>query len=350
METQRTRVLYVLGEYPQISQTYILSEIEAVRTDYDVRVVALAKADLPCLDAHPYECVGDPERIDEIIEEFRPHVLHTHYLITLKLVSRLAERHRVPFTVRTHSFDALSGSDHLRRAPLLNRDSCLGGLAFPFTRPALERAGCRPEKIIDCHPVIDYQRFHDRSPNGTAVMNVGACIPKKRMEDFVDLARLLPDRQFDLYPLGYATEEIRRYNDERGGPVHIREVVQPEDMPGVYKRHGWLVYTACPRLCQVGWPMAVAEAQAAGLGVCMPNLRPDLEEYVGAAGFLYDSIEELPRTLSQPYPEEMRELGFDQARRSDVQRHKHLLTDLWDEAASRPRRSRRLEGDPIRSP
>ena len=37
--------------------------------------------------------------------------------------------------------------------------------------------------------------------------------------------------------------------------------------------------------------MAIAEAQAAGVGVCMPNIRPDIKEYVGEAGFVYDSIE-----------------------------------------------------------
>ena len=37
--------------------------------------------------------------------------------------------------------------------------------------------------------------------------------------------------------------------------------------------------------------MAIAEAQAAGVSVCMPNIRPDIKEYVGEAGFVYDSIE-----------------------------------------------------------
>jgi hypothetical protein len=31
--------------------------------------------------------------------------------------------------------------------------------------------------------------------------------------------------------------------------------------------------------------MSIAEAQGAGVGVCMANIRPDLREYVGPAGF-----------------------------------------------------------------
>ena len=37
--------------------------------------------------------------------------------------------------------------------------------------------------------------------------------------------------------------------------------------------------------------MAIAEAQADGVGVCIPNIRPDIKEYVGEAGLIYDSIE-----------------------------------------------------------
>jgi hypothetical protein len=76
--------------------------------------------------------------------------------------------------------------------------------------------------------------------------------------------------------------------------------------------------------------MAVAEAQASGLGIAMARVRPELEEYLGGAGFLFDSIAELPDILSKPYPEEMRQKGFEQSKKSDIRRHVKLLTDLWD--------------------
>lgn len=58
----------------------------------------------------------------------------------------------------------------------------------------------------------------------------------------------------------------------------------------------------------------------------MPNIRPDIKEYVGPAGFLYSSIAEVRDILSRPYPAAMREAGFEHT-------HKHLLTRLWDRAA-----------------
>jgi hypothetical protein len=78
----------------------------------------------------------------------------------------------------------------------------------------------------------------------------------------------------------------------------------------------------------------VAEAQASGVGVCMAGVRPDLKDYVGDCGFIYDSIDEAAKIVSQPFPQEMRERGFEWARRCDVKRHIHLLTDLWPAPAA----------------
>lgn len=64
----------------------------------------------------------------------------------------------------------------------------------------------------------------------------------------------------------------------------------------------------------------------------MPNLRPDVKDYVGPAGFLYDSIGDVADIISKPFPEELRQLGFEHAKKSDVFRHKRLLINLWRKA------------------
>jgi glycosyltransferase involved in cell wall biosynthesis len=345
----KTRVLYVVRGYPQISQTYIKNELEAVWGDYDVSIVSLKPPDLAYSKHFPYRRART-EEVREIVEEVRPDVIHTHYLNQLPIVGPVALATGTPFTVRAHSFDVLV----LRHGGLLHRvrervrpgkaakvrgslgylseDLCLGALVLPFTRPLLEAAGVPVGKLVDCWPVIAYDRFHNRGPNGTGVMNTGAAIPKKSMEDFIELAAMVPQRAFRLYALGYRMDELRRANERAGGRVAIDDHVEPDDMPREYKRHAWLVYTGSFKLAAVGWPMAVAEAQAAGVGVCVPRLRPDLEEYVGGAGFLYDSIEKAAEIIRKPVPPEIREAGFEQAKKSDIARHKHLLTDLWDKA------------------
>jgi hypothetical protein len=61
----------------------------------------------------------------------------------------------------------------------------------------------------------------------------------------------------------------------------------------------------------------------------MANLRPDLREYIGGGGFTYDSIGEVADIITKPVPDGMREIGFEQARKSDIFEHKVILTNLW---------------------
>lgn len=164
-------------------------------------------------------------------------------------------------------------------------------------------------------------------------MNVGACLPKKAISGYLAIGAKVPDRQFNLYALGYNVGTMHQKNAELGNPVTIVDPVQPEAMLPEYKKHEWLLYTASPKLKTVGWPLAVAEAQAAGVGVCVQNIRPDIKDYVGECGFVFDTVEEAAKIISQPYPQELREKGFALAKRSDIKRHIRLLEDLWDQAA-----------------
>lgn len=79
----------------------------------------------------------------------------------------------------------------------------------------------------------------------------------------------------------------------------------------------------------VGWPMAIAEAQTSGVGVCVANIRPDLRDYAGPSVFYDDSLDEALKTIRQPFPDELRQLGFEQAKKSDVFQHRSLLFKLW---------------------
>jgi glycosyltransferase involved in cell wall biosynthesis len=376
----RPRVLYVLRDFPQLSQTYIKSELEAVQEDFELRVVALNRPDIPHDTSVPYIHETDPARILDEVRAYRPVLIHTHYLTTVPLVHSLCRQVGIPFTVRAHSTDSLRSPEGIRFlrsaprpaparraalsvesvrrlvrrwyrraagpttslrsfAPLINDDLCLGLLSFPFTRPLLEGAGVRGDKIRECFPSIPYERFHNRDPNGSAIMGVGAYIPKKRTEDFLRLAKDVPDSVFNLYAFGYRIERLHALSRGMRSPAHIIEPLPPEAMPAEYKKHRWLVYTACPERASVGWPVAIAEAQASGVGVCMANVRADLRDYVGDAGFLYDTLAEARRIVTGPFPEDMRQRGFELARRSDIAGHKGRLTELWQRAvASAPRR------------
>ncbi len=340
----KRKILYFLDHYPQISETYIETELRSLQPKYRIKIISLGKPNLKTNNHLPYEYISsdDKEALARAIVNFSPDIIHGHYVVLVPALNWASHVAKVPHTVRAHSFDVLGRNEpNLKRyVDIINSDVCLGVLTFPFTRPMFERAGIRSEKLNDCYPVVDFARFHDISRNGDFIMNVGACFPKKNMEEFLILAAMVENRTFNLYALGYGVEKLHQFNGELGNPVNIIDPVQPEEMCPEYKKHEWLVYTASHQSGDVGWPMAIAEAQAAGVGVCMQSIRPDLREYVGEAGFLFDTADDAARIISQPFPDDLRQLGFEQARKSDIRGHIHRLENLWKRALGPMRESR----------
>jgi hypothetical protein len=80
--------------------------------------------------------------------------------------------------------------------------------------------------------------------------------------------------------------------------------------------------------------VAVAEAQASGVGVCMQNVRPDVAEYVGDCGFVFDTVDEIAGLIAGEFPSELRRRGFEHARRSDARSHIAALEEMWDGAGA----------------
>lgn len=357
MGVRRRRVLCVLAEYPQISQTYIKAELDALAETHDLTVVTRGTGRTGYRHCHPHVTAGTADDILDIAGAARPDIIHTHWLTNLRYVVPVAERLGIPFTVRSHSFDVQSlwwnidgaaptpGTPRdiadryrrfkqRRRARLLNHVLCRGVLALPFTRPLLERVGVRPDRIVDCRPAIAFDRFHNRAANGDGVMNTGAALGKKRMDSLVRLARDLPDLRFRFYAVSYRADDLKALGERLGGVADFRPPVEPDDMPAEYKRHRWLVYPPDLLPVSIGWPVSVAEAQASGVGVCVPAIRPDLRDYVGAGGFVYESLEDLVEIVRAPLPADVRDAGFEVARQSDIRGHLHRLTDLWDGRAA----------------
>lgn len=337
MSTQR--ILYVLYHYPQISETYIKVEIEELAGQYEIEVIALRSANYEYKNSHSYHIANDFEEMLAIAEKFQPDVIHTHWMIShLTKVHRLAKALNVPFTVRSHSFDTLwkpergaipkTVRDCLK---IVNHPLCLGMMVFPYAVDRLIQAGAKQDKLVEVGPVFSYEMFNNQAPNGDGIVNVGACLPKKKFEDYIHLATLVPEREFHLYSLGYLTEDIKTKNIAAGEPVQLNEPIEHGDFPEQLKKMQWMVYTADPKLATVGLPMTLLEAQASGVGVCMRNLRPDLEGYLGGAGILYDSVEELVDIIKKPVPDDMRQKGFENAKKYDIKNSIHLLTDLWDQ-------------------
>ena len=255
------------------------------------------------------------------------------------MLEKLAHKYGIYFTIRTHSFDILNASPQDLKAycKAANSPWCLQVICFPAFKKILIKYGLNEEKIIPCWPVINYKRFYDpEKPISTKrILGVGAALPKKDYKKFVDLAANMRDSgfEFNLHITGYEVGSIQAYNRQRGNPVKTIKHVHQEEMPEIYRQHDWLVYTSIPKVNGVGFPLSIAEAQASGIGVCwqeLPGRREEQLEYLGGAGYLFKSIEEIPALIQQPYPEEMRLKGLENAKKCDIESHKVLLTQAWD--------------------
>ncbi|MEH6552276.1 MAG: hypothetical protein V7744_20040 [Pseudomonadales bacterium] len=326
------KVLYICSEYPQLSETYIETEIREIRKQHEVKVISFREGEVKSSHGHPYTVSRDLREIYEAAKEFGPDFIHCHWLLAnnIFVLDQLSRKLGIPFTIRAHSFDVLNKTnlkeDHIRA---LNSNRCRGILCFPFTAKSIENMGVNSEKLVPSPPVFDFSMFHNEEPNGEGVTLNGACLPKKRHADFIDLANLVPEKEFSLYPIGYDVEKVRVYNNLKGNPVNIFREVDHKYMPAIYKKNQWLVYPACPILNTVGWPVGILEAQASGVGVCMANTRPDLHDLVGGAGYMFDRIEDVADIIRKPLSNEMRERGFENAKNYDFQVHKEKLTSLW---------------------
>ena len=342
----KQKLLFLFHTYPQNSQTYILEEVNAIY-DLDLYDILILSGEPPNGHAHnhkPYSLIENVEDMVSKAIEFNPDIIHTHYIHMIPLVETISRKCDACYTIRCHSYDVL-GSPY---APInilcsmAKSKRCLRILTFPLTSKILLDNGVPSEKVVECFPVINYDRFavdpdipHIQT---NSILNVGAAIKKKKYKDFIDLAILMNentqnDKTFNLYALGYFVDDLKRYNRENGGFVNFHSV-EPEEMKNVYTSNDWLIYTADETMPTVGWPLAIAEAQASGIGIIWKNI-PGREEfskqYLGGAGFLFDDISEIPNIIKNGYPDSMRRIGIEHAKKCDIKETIHLLTDIWNE-------------------
>ena len=358
----RPRVLYFMFRYPNFSETYMHEEIRSVLRECDVRIISCDESNRPRRDPFKYEVLRYPgkcpvyaridqvdrtfetpesqvflRKIDAIVEEFRPDVLHAHYLGLSLLAREVAERHRLPFTLRTHSMDILSEPAEKLDALCEAARSpwCRRVLVFPELRRRLVRHGVPRKRAVACWPLFPFDRFYAPEPRPATgrVLCGGPATEKKAHHQFVDLAHRMRDSEFTfhLYARGKALEATASHNERLGSPVEI-DYADPDDMPEVYRRHDWIVYTSDVTIHKVGLPISLVEAQASGLGIAwqqLPGRRRSQRRFLGGGGYLFRSIDEVPAILSSPYPEKMRRRGFENARKCDVEAHRHLLLEAW---------------------
>ena len=82
------RILFILKRYPQISETYIHEEIASVRKTHPTKIVSLYNVDKQRSNHYEYQLVAFEaanfvDVMDQVVNDFQPDVLHTHYMVML---------------------------------------------------------------------------------------------------------------------------------------------------------------------------------------------------------------------------------------------------------------------------
>lgn len=361
-KTGKPRILCFTDKYPQFSETYMHEEFLALSKDYEVQIVALGPSHYPRKNTLPFIrlnyrdpnlCFGAYEQInteftnpqqlkfltklDRIIHQFKPDILHGHYLYIAWLLHHVSQRHGLPFTIRTHSFDMLQARKDRLYAGIdaLKSPNCTTIFTFPEFVDLLLSRGVEQSKVTAAWPIANVERFYNETPRQPTgkVMCAGPCTRKKLHTAFIDLANKMEGSgiEFSLYTKGLEADRVIKYNEDHGSPVSIR-FEEPESMAKVYRQHDWIVYPSDTVERKVGLPVAIVEAQASGIGVCLqelPGRRAAQMDFLGGGGYVFKSIDDVPEIISRPYPEEMRLNGLENSKKCDIRSHKKMLDEAW---------------------
>lgn len=286
------RVLYLLWNYPQISETYIDAEISfALRHGVDVHVWS-PKCRHP--DIKPL-CPVHRGKISEALVDSRAQVVHCHYLPVAETYYRSVPQ-RIPITVRGHSFD-WSVETFRRVADLASVKRI-----YLFPHFADQVRGAPKVRAL---PVAFFPRpRRDIRKNRRLVLRLAAGLPTKGLADFFAVAeRLADDFRFVLgvaraggaedYP-----EKLVEMSRKMGGFVDVRIDIPPDDAWDLYRKASIYLDTADPVGHPFGMPISIVEAWSEGMMVLARN-DPDARRYVGGDAYCYKTPTEAAALIAE---------------------------------------------------
>ncbi len=287
------RVLVALWHYPQLTESYVRTEILCMkRWGVEVEVFSEIRE-----TAAPYE----PEvpvhhgSLDEAIGRFRPHLVHVYWLNFVERFRDSAARAGLPITARGHSFEFTP-----ELVARLQGDPVVASL---YLFPHLVDALAHMEKVLPVRSAFQpdvYEPGDEKDRH--LVVRVGTSLPTKDLSSFFRIAQLCPDHRFVLV-LGRATHEeaftdrLIAQNEALGRPVELRVNLTPEEIAPLLRRAGIFLHTFDPGL-PYGMPMAIGEAMASGSWIVARRC-PGSAVHVGDAGALYDTPQEAAALVRQ---------------------------------------------------
>ena len=291
------RVLYVLWHYPQLSESYVETEIGCMKR-WGVQVEVWCEHP----GTSPYKATVTVHRgsIAQAIAEFKPDILHVHWLGVALAYRDALTATDLPLTVKAHGFDTDASA-----------------LAAILSLPTLRRVFCSPHQIpapaVDprlspLQTAFDSTVFHaHRDKDRRLVMRTSAALPSKDLRRFFQVARRLPEHRFVLavvtcWDQEHYVDELQGLWQEEGCPGELLVDVPRERLVPLLARAGLYLHTALlpgePGGTPIGMPISIAEAMATGAHLLVRDGTP-LVDYVGEAGRGYRDTDHAVQLIAE---------------------------------------------------
>jgi len=291
------RVLYLVWHYPQLSESYIETEIRTMRRwGVEVAVWAETRAVSP----YPSDLPLFRGAVEAAVSAFRPDILHVHWLSFALGLGVLLQGHALPLTVRAHGFETSEAT--------LTATLSLPGLRRLYAHPGQAALlATRDPRLRVVRNAFDSELFRPQAKKERRlVVRTSAALPSKDLPLFLESAAAHPGWRFVLAVVTCNGREdyvdrLREMNEALGGPVDLLVDVPRPEVADLVGRAGIYLHTVVPPSerwgTPLGMPVSLAEAMATGAVPLVRDL-PSLRGYVGDAGLFYRDREGLGRLLS----------------------------------------------------
>jgi glycosyltransferase involved in cell wall biosynthesis len=295
--TRQRRVLYVLWQYPQLSETYIEVEINCMLR-WGVHVEVWRER-APAF-AHPSSVPTHDGSLVDAVHRVQPDIIHVHWIgFVAKHTATLAQI-GLPVTVRLHGFDTTP--ENIRAVLALPWIRALYG--FPHHLRLIGRDDPKLHAVPAAFNTTLFQPCAEKDRR--LVLRAGAALPSKDMPFFLELAKRLPEYRFVLAAITCTDAEsyvdnLRDIHRQMNTPCELLFDIQQEELAVLMKQAGIYVHTARPPEAEhgtpIGMPISIAEAMATGAYVLVRDL-PELRDYVADAGTAYRDVDHAAKIIA----------------------------------------------------
>lgn len=312
-DLKEINIAYVLNTFPELSQTFVLSELKwLVENNYNV-MVFYKKNPLKPVDFVfdiKYVHFESEKHLMKLLLDNNIEFMHTHfaYPICCNFTYPIAECLNIPFTVFAHAFDIFTKEYQKinKIADVSRSELCLAVYTLSdFHRNYLINQGVNDDKIVITKQATDYEisEFHKKEDKIRNIVSISRFVEKKGFDVLIDAAKLLEDDDlvFEIYGFGKLENKLKGMIEKMNlKNISIKGELNPEDVKVKLKESDLIVVP-----CKVaengdmdGIPTIIFESMAVGLPVLTTSVSaiPEIIED-GENGFIIEP--ENPELLAE---------------------------------------------------